>query len=153
MKSGSYFSGWARGAAALLLLYSGLLQGQQVEPEASEDLLPEPEWSSWFESEEGIFRVRYRSELGAISINEMHTWDLQIEDAEGSAVADAEFEVSGGMPEHDHGLATAPEVEPTSDPGLYRLSGLRFHMPGEWELEISVRAGHNEDDITISLQL
>lgn len=153
MNTSSIFSAWARGLAVLLLLYSSLPQAQQADPEDGEDLLPEQEWSSWFESEEGVFRVRYRSELGAISINEMHNWDLQIEDAQGSAVADAEFEVSGGMPAHDHGLATSPAVDPTSEPGLYRLSGLRFHMPGEWELEISVRVGHNEDDIIISLRL
>lgn len=146
--------GIVAGLAVLLLLGSGFLQAQETESRAGdEDLLPEPQWSSWFRSEEGLFRVRYRSEVGAISINEMHSWDLQIEDDQGSAVADAEFEVSGGMPAHDHGLATAPAVEPTSEPGLYRLSGLRFHMPGEWELEFSVRAGHNEDDVTISLRL
>lgn len=153
MKSSRIVRGWVRGLAVLLMLSAGLLKGQEPDSQAGEDLLPQPEWSSWFESEEGAFRVRYRSELGAISINEMHNWDIQIEDAQRSAVADAEFEVSGGMPEHDHGLATSPEVEPTSEPGLYRLTGLRFHMPGQWELELAVRAGHNEDDITISLRL
>ena len=142
-----------RSLPVLLILYAGFLQAQQTEPHNQGGVLPMAEWSSWLQSDAALFRLRYHSEMGAIRINEMHSWELQLQDAEGKPVEEAVFDVSGGMPPHDHGLATTPVVEPTSEPGLYRLSGLRFHMPGEWLLQFTVRAGHREDDFSISLQL
>lgn len=142
-----------RSLLALLILFASFLQAQQSEPQNNDGLLPMVEWSSWLQSEAALFRLRYHSEMGTIRINELHSWEIQLQDAEGKPIEGATFEVSGGMPVHNHGLATSPVVEPTSEPGLYRLSGLRFHMPGEWLLQFSVRAGHSEDDFSISLQL
>ena len=142
-----------RSLPALLILCAGFLQAQQSESQNNDGLLPMAEWSSWMQSEAALFRLRYHSEMGAIRINEMHSWELQLQDAEGQPIEGANIEVNGGMPVHNHGLATSPVVEPTTEPGLYRLSGLRFHMPGEWLLQFSVSAGHSEDDVSISLQL
>ena len=39
-----------------------------------------------------------------------------------------------GMPDHDHGLPTQPQVTSRLENGDYLLEGVRFHMPGKWQL-------------------
>lgn len=103
----------------------------------------------------GVYQVRYRSELQPIHINTLHAWVLLVQTAEGKPVSDAVIEIGGGMPQHDHGLPTRPQV--TADPGAgnYRIEGLRFHMQGEWQLSVSISTGTGTevDTCVISLQL
>jgi hypothetical protein len=55
-------------------------------------------------SARGAFVLHIESTLQPVEINRMHAWLLDIRDADGQPVEDAEIEVSGGMPAHDHGL-------------------------------------------------
>lgn len=104
-------------------------------------------------SAKGNFHVRYRSTLHPITINRIHHWVLRVETSRGEPVKDALITVEGGMPEHDHGLATSPRVSPTENAGDYLLEGLRFHMPGYWELTLSIKAASVSDTVIIPLQL
>ncbi len=104
-------------------------------------------------SKRGLFVLQVDSAIDPIVINTMHSWELVLTDADGTAVEGATFDVSGGMPEHDHGLATAPRVTEELGDGRYRLDGLRFHMAGEWELVVEVRANDYADAFTIVLTL
>jgi hypothetical protein len=54
-------------------------------------------------------------------------------------VADAQINVNGGMPAHDHGLATSPRVTRYLGEGQYLLEGVRFHMPGEWLMKLDIQ--------------
>lgn len=104
-------------------------------------------------SAKGHFRLDYQSELNPLVINHIHDWLLTLRDADGALVADAELSVQGGMPAHNHGLPTAPTVEPLAKPGMYRLSGLRFHMAGEWLLRIDIEAEGRRDYVELILDL
>jgi len=44
------------------------------------------------------------------------------------------------MPEHKHGMNYAPTLKSNGD-GRYRVEGLLFHMPGNWEVAFDVRSG------------
>jgi hypothetical protein len=103
-------------------------------------------------SENELFQVSYASQLNPIVINQIHSWKLQVMTAEGKAVSDAVISVKGGMPEHNHGLATAPSIEATGN-GNYLLQGLRFHMMGYWELELSITQGSISDTVIVTLDL
>ena len=72
-------------------------------------------------------------------LNQMHNWIIQLRGPDGSKISDAEITVSGGMPAHDHGLATSPQVTRYLGEGRYLLEGVRFHMPGEWFLKLDIR--------------
>jgi hypothetical protein len=109
------------------------------------------EQSEWI-SERGIFAVSFESSLDPIVINQMHSWVLQIT-AEGDPVLDAELVIIGGMPAHDHGLATSPRVTEELGEGRYRLDGLRFHMHGDWEILIEIEADGTTDFVTVILTL
>jgi hypothetical protein len=61
--------------------------------------------------------------------------------------------VSGDMPEHGHGLPTEPEVTEEIEPGVYLLEGMKFSMPGWWEVKLHIKAGTREDSVTFNLQL
>ena len=76
-----------------------------------------------------------------------------VEDAAGEPVEDARISVDGGMPQHDHGLPTAPEVTRELGRGDYLVEGLRFHMNGYWEIVVEIRVDGRRDTVTIPLQL
>jgi hypothetical protein len=101
----------------------------------------------------GNFFVRYISTLQPITINRIHHWILYLEDSEGKLVDGAKIVVKGGMPAHNHGLPTSPRVSKTQNKGEYRLEGLRFHMPGYWEITLTIDAGNVSDIVLIPLAL
>ena len=97
--------------------------------------------------------VTYTIPGGGIEINRMHSWILHVEDASGAKVEGATISVSGGMPEHDHGLPTAPRVTEDLGGGDYRLEGMRFHMRGRWEVVVTVTTADGTSIVSIPLQL
>ena len=104
-------------------------------------------------SARGAFVLSVESTLQPIEINRMHSWLLDIRTADGLPVEDAEIEVSGGMPAHDHGLPTRPRVTGQTSDGRYVLSGVRFHMRGAWEIEVVIRTASTADVVRIELRL
>ncbi len=106
-----------------------------------------------FPSDSGRYRIDYRSQLDPIPINQIHAWTLHLSRADGQPVDGAELTVTGGMPAHDHGLPTAPQVTRALGGGDYRLEGLRFHMNGYWELTVNIRVDGARDTATLTLRL
>ncbi len=104
-------------------------------------------------SARGAFVLRIESTLQPIEINRMHRWLLDIRNADGLPVEDAEIEVSGGMPAHDHGLPTRPRITGRSADGRYVLDGVRFHMRGAWEIQVLIRAAGTTDVVGVELEL
>lgn len=102
---------------------------------------------------EGGNRLHISSDLSPLGINRMHSWRLRLTDADGAPVANARFEVQGGMPDHDHGLPTRPEVTDEVEPGVYLLQGLRFHMPGRWLIEFDIGLGEDADSASLEFEL
>ena len=114
---------------------------------ASESTPPDVFWTS------DRFQVSFESDLKPIVINQIHQWIIQVQTLDGVPVTKAEISIDGGMPDHDHGLPTDPQVTGNLGDGRYRVEGLRFHMQGQWELKITIRADNMEDVVTISLEL
>ena len=99
------------------------------------------------------FQISYTSKLDPIAINTMHAWTLHIENNAGEPVINADVAVNGGMPEHDHGLPTQPQVTQNLGNGNYLLEGLRFHMGGWWQVTITIHSNSISDSVTFDLQL
>lgn len=97
--------------------------------------------------------VTYTTPDGDPVINQMHSWILHIEDADGRKIEGAIVDVEGGMPEHDHGLPTKPRITEELGGGDYKLEGMRFHMHGYWEIVVSVTTAAGTSKVTIPLQL
>jgi hypothetical protein len=112
--------------------------------------MPQP--MQW-QSEHGLYRVSYTSEENPVPLNRIHSWILHLETAEGAPVDDALLTLNGGMPAHNHGLATAPVVSGSIGNGDYRVEGLRFHMQGAWEMRLEIRVGETTDNVVIPLSI
>jgi YtkA-like len=103
------------------------------------------------ESVKKLFRVSYASNVKPIPVGRIISWKLGVETADGHPVKNAEVTVSGGMPEHGHGLPTMPQVSEGAAPGDYVVQGLKFSMPGWWVMTFKIKAGGAEDVITFNL--
>lgn len=103
--------------------------------------------------EAGTFRVRYESRLAPLRINAMHSWILTVETASGDPVVGADIKVSGGMPQHNHGLPTAPRVTAEVEPGRYLVEGMKFHMNGHWQVAFEISALGETETATFELDL
>ena len=115
-------------------------------------MLANADESGWT-SKRGLFVVSYQSDLQPLQINQLHSWVVRVEDVSGEGVTGAEITVDGGMPEHDHGLATRPRVTAELGDGNYRLDGLRFHMAGDWELTLTIVANGKTDAAVVNVTL
>jgi len=103
------------------------------------------------ESAKKLFRVSYESNVLPIQVGRIISWKLRVETADGHPVKNAEVAVSGGMPEHGHGLPTMPQVAEGTVPGEYVVQGLKFSMPGWWVMTFRMKAEGVEDVTTFNL--
>ncbi len=104
-------------------------------------------------SQSGLFQVSFESQQQPIAINQIHSWVLHVETADGQTVANADITLSGGMPAHDHGLPTSPRMTQYLGNGEYLIEGIRFHMNGSWDIVITINAGGDRDTVVIRLEL
>lgn len=104
-------------------------------------------------SSRGLYRIAVNPSLDPIPINRIHRWMLEVETAAGAPAQGAKISVTGGMPEHDHGLPTAPRVTREPSEGRYQLEGVRFHMNGYWEMTITISGPAGRDTVVIPVQV
>ena len=108
--------------------------------------------SNWV-SKRGLFHLSFKSSIEPIAINRIHEWTVNLQTPDGNAIDDAVMTIEGGMPQHDHGLPTAPRVTENLGDGRYRIQGLRFHMAGAWIIEFTIEANGKTDTLTVELML
>ncbi len=98
-------------------------------------------------------QVELRSQVQPPPLNQMHSWLITLRNADGAPLDGAHIRVEGGMPAHDHGLATRPEVTAEQGEGRYLLEGVRFHMAGEWLLQLQIEHGGQVYHVDVAVQL
>ena len=101
----------------------------------------------------GAFTVEYRTDPSPPPMNRLHSWTLTVTDPAGGPVTGARISIDGDMPEHGHGLPTEPEVTGETAPGSYLVEGVKFSMPGWWEMTFHIKSGGREDMATFNLLL
>ena len=99
------------------------------------------------------YAVEIHSQLSPIKINKMHNWIIKVTDSNNRPLNNASIEMIGGMPDHDHGLPTEPQVTEEVGPGKYLLQGVRFHMQGKWQIIFTITESSNQDQAILNLQL
>ncbi|MFL5520717.1 MAG: FixH family protein [Gemmatimonadales bacterium] len=78
---------------------------------------------------------------------------LLVADSTGKPVDGAVITVDGGMPQHGHGLPTAPRVTRALGDGRYQVDGLKFSMGGWWELRFGITTSAGADSVTFNLKI
>jgi hypothetical protein len=104
-------------------------------------------------SDQGLFEVTYSSSVTPIPINQIQTWTILVKTSDGQLVEQAEITVDGGMPQHGHGLPTQPQVTDNLGAGNFLVEGLKFQMPGWWEVTFHITANGDSDSVTFNLVL
>ena len=93
-------------------------------------------------SEDGEYVMSLHSTDSSIPFKKIHSWVLHIETKDGKFVEDAKVYVFGGMPVHQHGFPTKPRVKKYLGNGDYLVEGIKFNMPGDWEMRFNIKHGH-----------
>ena len=114
---------------------------------ASEALM----WSQ--ASEKKLFNVVIGPEKGHVPISTFHDWFITIETHDGKPVTNAQIAITGGMPEHMHGMPSQPEVTRNLGNGRYLIEGMKFNMIGRWVLVFGVNTPTAKDNTTFNIEL
>jgi hypothetical protein len=101
----------------------------------------------------GLFRASYTVSAPAIPINQLHTWTLHVESADGQPIDDAQIAVDGDMPQHGHGLPTRPQVTRNLGGGDYLVEGMKFQMGGWWVMDFDITVAGQTDRVSFNLML
>lgn len=110
--------------------------------------------TSWTQtSAKGLYRGTVTPNLDPIEINQLHSWKLHIETADGRPVDDATVTIHGDMPGHGHGLPTEPAVTQKLGNGDYLVEGMKFQMTGLWYVEFGIASGGNSDTLRFDFTL
>lgn len=103
-------------------------------------------------TEQGLYKVSIEPESEPVEQGPLHSWITAVELTDGTPVVDATVAVDGGMPDHGHGLPTAPRASNIGD-GHYRIEGVRFNMSGWWELRLTIAGSEGEDVVVFNIML
>lgn len=101
----------------------------------------------------GLYVVQIAPEAEPLRQGVLHSWIATVTTAQGEPVGDALLTVDGGMPQHGHGLPTAPQASAHQGEGRYRIDGLRFNMGGWWVLKLAISSAAGDDDVEFNLML
>ena len=114
---------------------------------------PGPDLARSKNSAKGLYALSIAPEAGEPRQGELHAWVVTVNTRQGAPVEGAAISVGGGMPEHAHGLPTSPEATAYLGDGRYRIEGMKFSMPGWWQLKLGVSAPAGTDEATFNLVL
>ncbi len=89
-------------------------------------------------TQSGNYAVRMFPESGPPRVAEIQNWVLHVEAIDGSLFIPRQLVLSGGMPGHGHGLPTEPRISRYLGNGDYLVEGVKFNMPGTWQLIVGV---------------
>ncbi|MCY1210813.1 YtkA-like protein [compost metagenome] len=85
-----------------------------------------------------------------IAINKLHAFEIRLRSPSGAAVSGARISIDGGMPQHGHGFPTRPRVTRELGGGRYLLEGMKFSMPGWWEIKLRIDGASGTDEVTFN---
>ncbi|HEU4700047.1 MAG TPA: FixH family protein [Gemmatimonadales bacterium] len=104
-------------------------------------------------SASGAYRATIAPEADPIPVGRLHAWTVHLETSAGQPVDGATLRVSGGMPQHGHGLPTKPRVTAALGGGDYKVEGMKFNMRGWWTVTLALAAPAGADSVTFNLKL
>lgn len=136
---------WAIPVAAAVAI-GGFAYAMAMPPPADLD------YSLAHASDAGLYAVSLQPAVEPVPVGEMHAWTVTVTAPDGAPVP-ADIVFDGGMPQHGHGLPTVPKVVAEDAAGTYVVGGVRFNMPGWWELKVHVHGAAGDDTATFNLAL
>lgn len=105
------------------------------------------------ESTWGKFTVTLDHGTDTLPLNAFHTCFIEIRDKNGDPIDNAMIMVDGGMPAHGHGLPTQPQVTKNLGGGKFLVEGIKFSMPGMWQLKFHIDAEGEKDLVVFNFKV
>jgi hypothetical protein len=62
------------------------------------------------------------------------------------------LQFNASMPSHQHGMVTKPNISSISV-GRYQIDGVKFHMPGQWTIDLKLEQSGQAAQVAIPLKL
>jgi hypothetical protein len=112
-----------------------------------------PDVSRTKKTDGGLFVATLVPASGIVRQGQLQSWMLTLETPAGAPVENAAIDISGGMPQHNHGLPTSPQVADYLGQGQYRIDGVKFTMAGWWQLHLSISAAAGSDTVVFNIVL
>ena len=97
--------------------------------------------------------IRLEPMAASVHVGSTHTWVVIITNDKATPLTDCRVTFEGTMPEHGHGLPTAPLVAASPAAGRYPIEGVRFSMNGYWQLDVGAKCGDSIGHATFDLRL
>jgi hypothetical protein len=101
----------------------------------------------------GLYKAAIAPQANPIVVGSMHAWTVTVRTPAGAPLKVAKITVNGGMPQHGHGLPTAPQVTKDLGDGGYLVEGMKFNMRGWWTLDLAIDGPKGADTVTFNLIL
>lgn len=136
---------WPLPAAAIVLVAAGAAFASMQTP-ANLD------YSLSHASDAGLYAVAIEPAVNPIPVGKLHAWTVAVTAPDGKPIA-ADVVFDGGMPQHGHGLPTVPKAMRKDAEGRTVIGGVRFNMPGWWELKVHIDGEAGEDTATFNIAL
>lgn len=128
----------------LLLSFSGLGSVQAADQEQTKQSRI---------SSNGRYEVTIESWLKPLKLGRMHAWAANIRTTDGKPVTNASIKVGGGMPIHNHGFPTEPEMTEQVEPGVYLIEGFKFSMSGPWIILLDITVDNKTDTVAFDINM
>lgn len=115
-------------------------------------------WGAPRATQQGRYTVELSADPAVPPMGELFVMQAILRDREGELVEDAKVKLDARMPQHNHGMATDPIDDPGEcvtpkdcrhSGGVYRTSGFKFHMPGEWTVSVEIVGPEGQDSTTV----
>ena len=104
-------------------------------------------------SKQNTYRVSLKSNVNPLPLDTIHSWTLLLQNSDGKTIDDAKIMVYGGMPAHKHGFPTNPQVTEKLGSGRYLVDGIKFSMPGQWEIWLDIVANGKKDKAIFTIDV
>ncbi len=104
-------------------------------------------------SRQGRFQLAIKPVTDAIRLNDLHTWMLHIETANGTLIQPKRILIGGGMPQHGHGFPSQPSITRYLGHGDWLIEGVQFNMTGKWQIRFKLLDDMGWDDSTFDFTL
>lgn len=90
-------------------------------------------------SEDGLYKLELHSDVYPFPVNSIHNWTVRVLNPAGQPEENVKLRVYGGMPAHQHDFPTTPRVTDYLGDGYYKVEGIKFSMPGHWEMRFNIK--------------
>jgi hypothetical protein len=115
--------------------------------------VPSPDIQTVKVSAHSLYRAAVRPDVVPIPVSRLQRWTLHVETTDGQPVDEATIAMNGGMPQHGHGLPTAPRVTRALGNGDHLVEGVKFNMGGWWVVRFAISSSAGTDTVTFNLGL